>query len=334
MGQFVLGVDGGGTKTQCALFRTNGDLVDLIRWESSNYEMMQGGFPELKEELNKLLNYVLNKNSLSLSDITQSVFGLAGVDTAYQHRTISGILTELGMENHILCNDAFLGVKAGAPCGYGICAINGTGCTIAGIDPDGRMLQIGGQGVLTGDKGGGEYLGASAVSAVYEYLYKGGVDTRMTKLLFERMNIHASSDFMDAVISGMNRGDFRIKDFNKVVFQAANAGDQVALDILYQMGKDNARSINSLIKELNYRACGSLDVVLAGSIYVKGENPAAVEKLKADVVCMNKNIRIVFHILQQPPVMGAVLWALRHTTRMRDFCELFDKVKLQLQHVE
>lgn len=77
----------------------------------------------------------------------------------------------MGLNDFVLCNDAFLGVKAGCTHGYGICAINGTGYTIAGIDPNRNMIQIGGQGALTGDVGGGGYLGMAVVSSVYNALF-------------------------------------------------------------------------------------------------------------------------------------------------------------------
>ena len=82
---------------------------------------------------------------------------------------------------------------------------------------------------------------------------------------------------------------------------------------------------------MNYRICDTLDVVLAGSIYVKGENPAAVDRLKADVLSANRDLKINFHILKQPPVMGAILWALAKTGAGQDSCELYDRVRLQFQ---
>ncbi len=310
MGNFVLGVDGGGTKTQCALYDINGKQIDIVNWGPTNYETMKGGFQALKEEIGKLISFILDKNGLQLGDIKRSVFGLAGVDTQYQHGIISGILDELGLKNHILCNDAYLGVKAGTKSGYGICAINGTGCTVVGIDAEGNMIQIGGFGAISGDRGGGGYLGKCAVSAVYDFLYRDGSSTNMKDIIFELLNINSKSDFMNAIVDGTHSKSFRIKDFNRVVFKAANLGDRVALDILEDMGRGYARSINSAIRRLNFCKSDVLEVVLAGSIYVKGENPAAINSLKEDVILSNRNINIDFHVLEKPPVMGAVLWAL------------------------
>ena len=85
MAKFVLGVDGGGTKTHCALFDIYGNKIDLVNWEPTNYECMQGGFSELKEELEEMTAYILDRNSLRTDDLTKSVFGLGGVDTVFQH---------------------------------------------------------------------------------------------------------------------------------------------------------------------------------------------------------------------------------------------------------
>lgn len=75
------------------------------------------------------------------------------------------------------------------------------------------------------------------------------------------------------------------------------------------MGAENAKAINSAISMLNFEGLREIDVVLAGSIYVKGEHPATIEKIKQDVESANHKVKINLNVLQVPPVRGAVLWA-------------------------
>ncbi|MDP4270810.1 MAG: N-acetylglucosamine kinase, partial [Bacteroidota bacterium] len=124
-----------------------------------------------------------------------AVFGMAGVDTSQQHQIISSIIREIGFKNFVLCNDAFLGIKAGSKNGTGICVINGTGNTIAGINSSNRMFQIGGQGEYTGDSGGGGLIAAKGVKAIYNYLFKCYDYTMMADMLFEKLNIADTLSF-------------------------------------------------------------------------------------------------------------------------------------------
>ena len=310
MNKYVLGVDGGGTKTHCAIFDRDRNSIDLINWGTTNHECLKGSFQELKEELRKLFSLVLNENNVNMNELGKCVFGLSGVDTKSQHAEISAIISELGIKEFILCNDAFLGIKAGCSKGYGVCVINGTGCTVAGISPSGRMLQIGGQGYLTGDKGGGGYLGMTAISSVYDFLFKGGDYTCMTDILFNELKINSKYDFIDTITERLNSKTINSSELCKVVFFAANMGDNLALQLLESMGSEMARSVNGIIRELKIDEAAELDIVLAGSINVKGENSAAINRFKQDVLTKNQNRKIDFKILKQPPVAGAIIWAL------------------------
>lgn len=308
MGHYVLGVDGGGTKTHAALFDIKGNKIDFVEWGATNHEVLGGGCGELKEILLELITHLAERNNLHKSEIKFSVLGLAGVDTEIQHAEISKVIKECGLEDFILCNDAFLGVKAGCEKGAGICAINGTGCTVAGIDSQGRMLQIGGMGELSGDHGGGRYLGIKAIASVYDSLFRNGTETLMSEILFNLLNIDTKYRFVQAVAEAVSQKKFSYKDLNKVVFSAANRSDKVALDILEKMGAENARSINAMIRALNFQ--DPVQIVFTGSIYAKGENSAALDRIRKDVQDANKERELSFTLLEKPPAVGAVFWAL------------------------
>jgi len=311
MGKYVLGMDGGGTKTHLSVFDIDGNLIDLVTWGKTNHESFRGGYDELKIELNKLFTYVLDRNRIILDDLEICVFGLAGVDTRKQHNIISNILKELGIKDFVLCNDAYLGIKAGCKCGYGICATNGTSSSVGGIDSYGNRIQIGGCGDLSGGEvGGGGYLAGRAFSAVYNSLFKGEPETCITDLLFSLLNINSKFDFVEAINEVLDEGKYRYDYFNKFVFEAANRNDAVALGILDKMGVEYAKCINAVIENLKYDSNHCIEIVLAGSLFVKGENPRAIETLRKFVSEKNLKKDISIRVLENLPVMGAVIWAL------------------------
>ncbi len=310
MNKYILGVDGGGSKTHCAIFDIQGNKKYTLAWGPTNHEVLKGGYLRLKVEIEEMLTKILSDNMLTVQDLEYCVFGLAGVDTKKQHLKISDILRALGLKDFFLCNDAYLGVKAGCTKGFGVCAINGTGCTIAGIDPLGNKLQIGGQGSLTGDFGGGGFLGKIAISSVYSYLYKSGKATIMKDLLYELLDIADREDFLDSIVEKTEKGTLVIKDLNKIIFKAANLQDTVAIEILDKVARENATSINSLISSIDFTSCNSIEIILAGSLYTKGENSTTIKNLEKYLTAANSNKGIVVKKLQVPPVTGAILWAL------------------------
>ena len=201
MKKYVIGMDGGGTKTHCSVFDLDGNMIDLVNWGKTNHECLSGGYDELKLELGRLFTYILDKNGIGTENLGKCVFGLAGVDTKRQHELISDMIRGLGIRDFILCNDSYLGIKAGSEKGYGICAINGTAFSIGGIDSKGNMLQIGGLGDLSGgDFGGGEYLAGKAIAAAYNSLFKGDPKTLITDLLFDILEINSKFEFVEGVI--------------------------------------------------------------------------------------------------------------------------------------
>ncbi|NLK07490.1 MAG: hypothetical protein GX316_02180 [Firmicutes bacterium] len=326
MKRFVLGVDGGGTHTQCTLFDVGANKVDMLDWGPTNHEVLPGGFQQLKQELGEMIDTLCRKHKIAPRNIVSAGFGMAGVDTKLQDKIIGEMITELGIENFVLANDAYLGVKAGCPAGVGICVINGTGATVAGINSKREMVQIGGQGHLTGDVGGGGNISTAAVRDVYDCLFRDGPYTIMIDMLFERLKISSKHDYMDAVTESLREPGTRT-EYAKMVFEAANQNDQVALDILQFIGRELGRSVNGTIRELEFHDVDVIDVVLAGSVNVKGSNPALVDAIKEEVILKNPTREMNFIVLHHPPVAGAVIWALEGVYQGQD---LFEKVLAQL----
>jgi len=310
MGKYVLGIDGGGTKTHAALFDTDGRFVDLVRWGGTNHEYLDGGYNEMRQELCALTNTLLRKNRISMEDIQRSVLGLAGIDTKYHHVRIESILKDIGYKDYILCNDAFLGVKAGCRGGFGVCSINGTGYAVAAIDQNGNTIQIGGSFELTADNGSAYLLGKKAVAKVYESLFLNETDTCMADILFEILSINSKYDMMDELVSRIENKTLELKDLAVVVFKAAENKDKTALNILREMGEDNAKAIHAAIHETNLRDLDEIEVVLAGSVFLKASHQEGLERLKEKLCEMNRAKKISFIKLEKMPVLGAVRWGL------------------------
>ena len=310
MKEYVIGVDIGATKSHLALFDTEGNFVDLGHWGPLNYECLPGLYAQFEDEFGQFVAHVLSKNGIAMKQVSFSVLGVGGVDTKKQHGTISEILRKLRFEKFTLVNDAFLGIPAGTGTGSGICAINGSGCTLAGINKKGEMMQIGGVGDVSADMGGGGNMGGRVVSAVYSELFRRGVPTLMTGLLFEKLGITSKYDYVEKIHEKTLDGSFNINRCSPLLFEAAGQNDAVAVGILREIAANYADGISCMIEELFFPSDEELAVVFAGSVFVKGEHPMLLDELKAKLRRDNPHHRFGFKLLDVPNVAGAVVWAL------------------------
>ena len=307
--RYVLGVDGGGTKTHCALYDADTGRLDMLPWGPTNHEGMAGGLDELPGVLRGMFNAVLTRNNISMDDIEMGVLGLAGTDTTEQHRVISGILTGLGLTRFVLCNDAFLGVKAGSIGGYGVCAINGTGCCITGMDSKGGRVQIGGLGSYTGDFGGGSMMAPRAVGLAYDQLFRGQPFTALTTGLFRWLDITDKNEFIDLLTDRLNRDHAKTTlELCRILFTTAAEGDPAALSLLEASGVSYAGGIAGAISELSFAPGEPIEVVFAGSLFTKCECDHTIKTVQSILTKQFPNL--LFHTLDVPCVAGAVLWAL------------------------
>ena len=169
---YLLAVDGGGTKTHCLLFSLEDGHVEEFETGCTSHEFLPDGFEGFHCAIDKTLASICDRMQIQTADIQRSVFGLAGVDTKHQEAVLSEILQSKGLSNVRLVNDAYLGIKAAAASGTGICLINGTGCNTVGINEQGQMFQIGAQFELTGDYGGGHIIGKEAIRITYTNLFR------------------------------------------------------------------------------------------------------------------------------------------------------------------
>ncbi|MES0341253.1 MAG: BadF/BadG/BcrA/BcrD ATPase family protein [Candidatus Humimicrobiaceae bacterium] len=312
MKKYVIGIDGGGTKTHCMLFDIEGEFVDLIKAGTFGYEYLSHGYISLGKRMNKIVNSILERNSIQKKNIVSCAIGLSGIDTNYQKKCIAKIMDQIGFTRYILCNDAYLGIKAMSGKGFGICAINGTGYSVVGIDPEENTFQIGGSYELSGDFGGGRVMGKVVAAKTYESLYKIKRKTILQEMMFDLLKINDKCDYLDALIRKTENGDILIKDLVKLVFSAADKNDGLALEILSGMGQDYGRAINAIIRELNYKNCSEIPIVLAGSLFIKGSNKLAIEELTRIVKNANTDKKIEISVLNLHPVCGAIIWALNN----------------------
>ena len=304
MAKYVLGVDGGNTKTDYFLFDTQGNYIGSLKDGTCSHEAM--GYESAESLLNARIRQLLSMHGVSLDDVEAAAFGLAGIDNHAQHARFMEIIGRMGIPRFAVDNDSFLGIFAGTSAGHGVCSINGTGTVAGGIDPKGGRLQVGGIGYLVGDDAGGSYIAHSGVRAVYDSFFRCGDKTIMTDPIFEIMGITQPEELMYGI--GHMEVELGKTEVTRIVFAAAAMEDGPALAILDESARQLAKTSAGCARRLQFDK--HIEVVLAGSVWVKAESPALFNSYRKHMDLFLPDNTLSFHILQEPPATGAVLWAL------------------------
>ncbi len=305
--EYIIGVDGGATKTDYLLFTTEGEFVDALHLGTRSHEVLEGGFAEVEETLLADLEYLLEKNGIEKDRVAAAAFGLAGIDTPAQLGIIKKILNKASLRSYVVANDSILGIKVGCPSGVGICSINGTGTVASGIDESGEVLQVGGIGSATGDYAGGSIIASLAIRAVYDYYFRCGDATVMADLMLDFFQITGPEELLNAISDKFYPSRKHDKEIITILFDSANLGDAVAQEVVRDIARQLAKSVSGCIRRLNFS--GTPEVILAGSIWTKAHCPLLLSHFR-ECIFQYTGQWIDPQVLKVIPAAGAIIWAM------------------------
>ena len=302
---YLLGVDGGNSKTDYLLCRQDGTFVDILRRPTCSHEHAGVGYSGMQEKMQSHLNDLFARNKITVRDISAAAFGLAGADLPDQIEELSyRVHHNLGFAKFALGNDGILGVKAMAE--SGVCSINGSGTVVVGIDDTGTQLQVGGIGPLSGDYAGGNCIARNTVEAIYKHYFRIGKYSSIFPKVMEVFEISSPSGLPAQVISQSGRIWANAKEIIRIVDDAAISGDEVSQKILDDVGINCAEGVRGCIRNLNFTS--EITVVKAGSIWTKLKYPGMASIFQA-IIKQNISQPIKTVLLDAPPALGAIFWA-------------------------
>ena len=326
MKRFVMGIDGGATKTHVMICDTELNKVCLMEGGASSHEFLPGGFDEAAGVLEALIDDALSEAGIGIGEVECAVFGLAGLDVSYQYDEMEKRIKAFLGCPFLLFNDAFLPILAGSDSGYGIGAINGTGFSVAGLDRKGNRLQIGGFHEFSDDFGGGKWYTEQVISAVYRYMYKLGEKSVMVDLVTEGLGFPADEMFMENV-NRLFTSDRNALRFTccKALHRAADEGDRTARSIIEKSVSEYSLIFDSMLDKLDFGE-DKVNVVVTGSQFTRG-SAFIMERLR-DI--MDRRLELM--TFSDPPVFGAVAEALRSLGKIQDRKVLFHVLRENMNH--
>lgn len=300
--KYYIGLDGGGTKTQCVI--TDENLKPLYECNGGPSNFLLIGTKTVSETILGLIKQSVNHLSISNDQIESIVIGTAGAGRQNDADKLKIVFKTLASDSGFdfksfqVEHDARIaleGAFSGLP---GSILIAGTGSIMFGKDKSNNLHRVGGFGRYIGDEGSGGFIGRKGLSAVAKDFDGRGKETMLTSLLAEKYEIVTAPQLITEIYSN----NFHIANMAPLVIKAAAQGDEICHAILDDNIEElilHIRAMQNKIKEDLLRLC-----LVGGAIST--DNYYA-DMLKTKVKDTMPSVKIVNADL--PPVMGAALMA-------------------------
>jgi N-acetylglucosamine kinase-like BadF-type ATPase len=302
---FVLGVDAGGTKTVAVVAGRDGQVRGVGRSGSANFQAC--GVAGAQNQIKKAVEEAAGQAGVDLSGFAAVCYGVAGADRSLDFETIRKIVEPLTpCPDFRLENDTIIALRAGTRDGVGIALIAGTGSNAIGRDAQGKKLQVGGLGRLTGDFGSGEQLAEAAVVAAMMGTDGRGAKTILTDKITAHLGLKHIEDIIEHTFYDSQKTHLDLGALAPLVFQAAAEGDEVARSILKEAGQNVARAVKVILDKL-FPGEEEIVIVFGGAVFQKGADTTLIETVSKECNAHRKGLKFVR--LQVEPVLGAIGFA-------------------------
>jgi N-acetylglucosamine kinase-like BadF-type ATPase len=269
--RYILGVDGGGTKTAALVATAAGDVLGAGYGASSNHQKV--GFAAAAQALVEAEAAAWQAAGLPPQAPAAICLGLSGVDRDEDQQMWLRWLAETHPQSsHTVINDAELALAAGTDEGWGVGVVCGTGSICVGRNRAGRTARADGWGFILGDEGSGYALGRAAMRAVMRAYDGRGPATLLTEGVLAHWSL-PNPEALITVVYIEDASPARIASLASVVNQAADAGDGVALEILRVGGNGLACTIGAVVRNLEME--GPVPCALAGGVITGSRMMAA-----------------------------------------------------------
>jgi N-acetylglucosamine kinase-like BadF-type ATPase len=243
--RFVLGFDGGGTKTECVLM----DEAGLVRADgrAGPSNPMRVGFGGALAAVCEAGRSVMQQVKVSTDDVGVLVAGLAGLAQAESQRKMKKLLAEEfpGVEVFV-CTDLDLILEATGK-RRAIVLLAGTGSAAVGRDANGQVIRVGGHGPLLGDEGSAYDVGRRAAIAALREADRGIPDSHLAARILRELR---ASDWEDLQLRVYRTPDEVFPRIFPVIADAADEGDPAARALLQDAAGDLAGLVVDLMERL------------------------------------------------------------------------------------
>lgn len=240
---WYIGIDGGGTKTECVL----GDDNDVrARMSAPSCKIQVVGKMAAQVVVQNLIRGACAQANIAPERLTRLCIGVAGYSGHGIAAALTAMVWELARVPVDVVGDHTIAMQAAFGEGPGVLVIAGTGSIAHGRDERGRLVRVGGWGPSISDEGSGNWIGRRAVAAMMRAADRGQF-TALEKRIMDLFNVRRRED-VATIANQKSLAEFAA--LAPDVLEAARAGDGLATEILRQAGNELAGLAEDVIRQL------------------------------------------------------------------------------------
>ncbi|MEX2153403.1 MAG: BadF/BadG/BcrA/BcrD ATPase family protein [Gemmatimonadaceae bacterium] len=308
MQSFIIGVDGGGTKTRALLCDERGDRIA---------EAIGAGSTVRPQEVERSAGIIAGvvRDAIENAEKGQErprvlCVGVAGVGREPERQDLWEALVAHDLAEEVMVQtDLAVAVDDAFGDGPGVLLIAGTGSSAFGRGPTGVIARCGGWGPVIGDEGGGAWIGRRALSVVSAAADGREPETELTGAVLTAAEVSATPDLIRWASAATPA---TLATLAPIVMSVADAGDLRANSIVSMAVEELALHVRALARQLFTDERASVPVALMGGLLTKGSSfrKRLEHRLKSAVPGAH------LHTGEIDPARGAVRSALRHLAEL------------------
>ncbi len=322
--RYVLGIDGGGSKTVCVLMNDLRQVLGRGEAGASNYQSI--GMEASLESIQSAIHTAVNDANKITNTITLEAIslGLAGVGRASDIEVVKNLVQDLQNSkilplnwslqpaNIVICNDAFIALVGGIGHDVGIVVAVGTGSIVFGRNHQGITKRVGGWGYILGDEGSAYKIAVAGMNAALKSYDGREVKTSLIEAFKQHLDLENIEELIE-VIYRRKWGVKQIAALAPIVDFAAASGDEVANNIIDDAVKELVKATSTVIDAI-FSPDSILEVVTTGSVW-RGRSKIH-ERFSASIVNKFPFIKVIYPTYE--PAYGAGLLALQSLVRKEE----------------
>lgn len=262
----VVGVDGGGSKTDAVIVDAEGRIMGEGTSGPSN--PLRVGIARAAAAVREAIDKACEAAEVRREDILAAEVGLAGARRTELRERVREALSNLGIADVEVVGDADIALYGATNGEPGVVVIAGTGSVCCGVNSRGKRNCAGGWGPVAGDEGGGAWIARRALRAIAHASDGRGPKTSLMAAACAYFHVTTPEDLSTAIYAPTMTNE-RLAGFGKQVIEAAKAKDPVARDIMAEAGSELGVVVAAVIRNLKLET-ERFQVAYVGGVFAAG----------------------------------------------------------------
>lgn len=268
--QYVLGVDGGNTKTLAMVAALDGTILGVGRGGCGDIYNAPAT-PEVPDaasaavaNIEYAVTSALGMARAEASDLVAAVFNMAGADWPEDFALLRAAMEARGFGRTIIVQNDALGVlQAGVSSAIGISLICGTGAAIGARAPDGRTWHT---SHWQDEVQGSGQLAHKTLVAVYRSELGIEPPTTLTPRVLEFFHLDSVEALLHLFTSRERQAPDHIAHLTPILLDEAHAGDRLAQQVVQRHGRALGEYVLAAARHVGLEGM-AFPLVLAGGVF-------------------------------------------------------------------